>query len=387
MRAVTFTGNNQIRLLHCGAEFFPELEAACDAAVSEIYLETYIFAADPTGERVKASLMRAAGRGVRVHVTTDWLGTGRARCAALDAEFAAAGVRHRAFNPWFSLGVARMHRKICVVDRKLAFLGGLNINDDMIADDDSGMPLPFPRWDFAIGISGPLVAAIHLEAAIQWAGMGNLGLRSRWENFRQTRGTRLEAATAPAIAGLVVRDNLRNRRTIQRAYMQALGHARTSAWLANPYFAPGRRTRNALSSAARRGVEVTLLLGVGQFRMQDAVTRSYYPKLLKSGVKIVEYHKTQLHGKVAVVDDEWATVGSANYDGLSLFINHEANAVIRDAEFVRALKEHILDGVADGVPVRRDEFANIPWYKRAWYGAAFLLYKSIMRVITWGKYS
>ena len=387
MRAVTFTGNNQIGLLHCGAEFFPELEAACDAAVSEIFLETYIFAADATGERIKAALKRAAARGVRVHVTTDWLGTGRLRCAALDTEFAAAGVQHRAFNPWFSQGVARMHRKICVVDRKLAFLGGLNINDDMIADDDSGFPLPFPRWDFAIRIRGPLVAAIHFEAAIQWAAMGNLGLRSRWENLRQTRGTRVEGGLVPAIVGLVVRDNLRNRHTIQRAYMQALGQAKTSAWLANPYFAPGRRMRNALSSAARRGVEVTLLLGVGQFRIQDAVARSYYPKLLRSGVKIVEYTKTQLHGKVAVVDDEWATVGSSNYDGFSLFLNHEANAVIRDAEFARALKEHILNGVADGVPVRYDELARIPWHKRAWYGAAFFLYRSIMRMITWGRYS
>ena len=153
-------------------------------------------------------------------------------------------------------------------------------------------------------------------------------------------------------------------------------------------FRPGPQdARRAVPRPPGAACEVTLLLGVGQFRMQDAVARSYYPKLLKSGVKIVEYHKTQLHGKVAVVDDEWATVGSSNYDGLSLFINQEANAVIRDAEFVRALKEHILDGVADGVPVRHDDFANIPWYKRAWYGAAFLLYRSIMRVITWGKYS
>jgi len=387
MDAVVYSGNNRIRLLHCGAEFFPELEAACDAARFEILLETYIFAADDTGARVKAALIRAAQRGVRVHVTTDWLGSGRKRCAELDEKFVAAGVQHRTFNPWFMNGVARMHRKICVVDGELAFLGGLNLNDDMLADDDSGTPLPYPRWDFAIAIRGPLVRAIHREALHQWMTLTGLNILARWENFRQTRDFKPEWSSEPAIAALIVRDNLRNRRAIQRDIMRALGHARSSAWIANPYFAPGRRMRNALSSAARRGVDVTLLLGVGQFMMQDAVTRSYYPKLLRSGVKIFEYRKTQLHGKVAVVDEHWSTVGSSNYDGFSLFINHEANVVVKDREFTLDLKEHIANGIADGEEVRLEEFINMPWHTRAWHGIAFLIYRGIMRVITLGRFS
>ncbi|MDB5842667.1 MAG: cardiolipin synthase [Herminiimonas sp.] len=387
MRSVTFTGSNQITLLHCGAEFFPELEAACDAAISEIYLETYIFAADKTSERILAALARAAARGVRVYVITDWIGTGRVQSKLLHNILSANGVRHRSFNPWFRRGVARTHRKICVVDRKLAFLGGLNINDDLISDDDSADPLPAPRWDFAIGITGPLVAAIHREVTMQWARLGTLDLKSRWDRFRHARGVHIEAANKPAIAGLVVRDNLRNRRTIQRAYLYALGHARKSALLANPYFAPGRKMRDALASAAERGVDVTLLLGVGQFRIQDAVARSYYPKLLRSGVKIVEYRKTQLHGKVAVVDDDWATVGSSNYDGFSLFVNQEANVVVKDARFARALRQHIRHGVAEGVVIGYEEFANTAWYRRAWYALAFYIYRGLMRVITLGKYT
>jgi cardiolipin synthase len=185
----------------------------------------------------------------------------------------------------------------------------------------------------------------------------------------------------------VVRDNLRNRRTIQRAYLQALGRARETAWLANPYFAPGRKMRDALCRAAERGVDVTLLLGVGQFRIQDAVARSYYPKLLKHGVRIFEYQKTQLHGKVAVVDDEWSTVGSSNYDGLSLFVNQEANIVVRDTGFARALRDHIRSGVKEAVSIHPEEFGSTPWYKRAWYGAAFLLYRGVMLLITMGKYT
>jgi cardiolipin synthase A/B len=130
-----------------------------------------------------------------------------------------------------------------------------------------------------------------------------------------------------------------------------------------------------------------LLLGVGQFRMQDAVAHSFYPKLLRAGVRIVEYRRTQLHGKVAVIDDDWATVGSSNYDGLSLFVNQEANVVVKDAAFAGALREHIARGIADGVAIDPHDFASIPWYRRLWYGSAYLIYKSLMSVISSGKYA
>ena len=387
MRTVSYSANNQLTLLHCGAEFFPELEAACDNAVSEIYLETYIFADDDTARRIEQALIRAAARGVRVYVITDWTGSGRRNSNRLKARLQAGGVRHRSFNPWFRRGVARTHRKMCVIDRKLAFLGGLNINDDLISDDDSAKPLPAPRWDFGVRITGPLVMAIHEEIATQWARLGMLDLKSRLERMRKLRTTHVENVNAPAFAALVVRDNLRNRRTIQRTYLQALGQAHKSAWLANPYFAPGRKMRDALCRAAERGVDVTLLLGVGQFMIQDAVARSFYPKLLEHGVKIYEYQKTQLHGKVAVVDDAWATVGSSNYDGFSLFVNQEANIVVKDSSFAHALREHIRHGVNDAVRIHAEAFRNTPWHKRAWYGTAFLLYRAMLRVITMGKYT
>lgn len=385
MRSLKFTASNDLRLLFRGAEFFPALIAAIEGAQAEIFLETYIFADDETGNAVKAALIRAAQRGVMVKVTVDWLGTERIQCNALEKEFRATHVHLRVFNPWFERGIARMHRKICVIDRKLAFLGGLNINDDFHADDNEKVILPAPRWDFAVRIAGPLVREIYLEVEMQWAKLSSLGLRTRWELYREKRKTPT-VSDGPAFAALVVRDNLRHRRMIQRAYLKALGNARKSVMLANPYFAPGRKLRDALASAAARGVEVTLLLGVGQFRSQDAVAHSFYPKLLKSGVRIVEYRKTQLHGKVAVVDDDWATVGSSNYDGFSLFVNHEANVVVRDAAFTSALREKIEQGVAEGEPVNADDFAHIPWYRHVWYEAAYLLYKNILRVITLGRY-
>ncbi|AMO98560.1 phospholipase D family protein [Collimonas arenae] len=381
MRPVSFSASNHITLLHSGAAFFPALIAAIDAARFEIYLETYIFAADETAAQVQLALERAAQRGVKVRVITDWLGTGRQRSLTLSQEFQAAAVMHRAFNPWFRRGVARMHRKMCVVDRQTGFVGGLNIIDDMVSDDDRRLPLPAPRWDFAISIGGPLVTVIHVELEAQWLRIGEMKLLERFQQFKRSRISTAGATQGAALAGLVLRDNLRNRRTIQRAYLQALGRARQSALLTSPYFAPGRKLRRALEMAAKRGVEVTLLLGVGHYRLQDAVSHSYYPKLLKAGVRIVEYRKTALHAKVAVVDDNWATVGSSNFDGLSLLVNQEANVVINDAEFSRTLRRQIEEGIADGVEVEAKAFANLSWFSRARYGTAFFLYRMLMRII------
>jgi cardiolipin synthase len=386
MRSVSFTAGNQITLLHSGAEFFPALIAAIDAAQTEVYLETYIFAEDETGEQVKTALMCAARRGVRVNVITDWVGTGHRRSLSLRAQFHAAYVNHRIFNAWFQRGITCTHRKICVIDRQVAFLGGLNINHDMVSDDDRNTPLPAPRWDFAVRIVGPLVWRIHEEVEAQWKLLGGLNLRYRWEKLRGVWWPRSTSSTRPIVAALVVRDNLRNRRTIQKAYLKALGTARKSAMLATPYFAPGRKLRKGLAEAARRGVQVTLLIGVGQFRIQDAVAHSIYPKLLRAGVRIVEYRKTQLHGKVAVVDEDWATVGSSNWDGLSLLINQEANVVIRDADFTQQLREHIERGIADGVEVKPEVYLNVAWYERLWYGAASIFYRSVLRVLAFGKY-
>ncbi len=384
----SYSHGNHLSLLHRGAEFFPALIAACDAARDEIFVETYIFASDPTGERVKAALLRAAARGVAVHVLVDWLGTGRADTAWLRAELAPAGVRFAAFNPWFRRGVARSHRKIVVVDRRLAFLGGLNINDDLLSDDDDRMPLPAPRWDFAVSIAGPLVDAIHVEVTAQWQRLGPRPLRARIENLRDymVRARPLRAVQVYE-AALVVRDNLRNRRAIQSALLQALGRADRSALLVTPYFAPGRKLRKAMLIAAQRGIEVTLLIGVGQFVMQDAVAQSFYPRLVGAGVHIVEYRRTQLHGKVAVIDDDWATVGSSNFDGLSLFVNHEANIIVRDREFATALRDYVLRGVADGVAVSAADVARLSWPRRAWNRFAYGLYRAVLQVLTLGSYT
>lgn len=382
-----------MQLLYCGAEYFSTLLQEIDLARQEIYLETYIFASDDTGKQVQHALVRAVARGVKVRVIIDWVGSGDRQADVLAAQLSAAGVDCRCFNPWFKRGLARTHRKIATIDQRIALLGGLNIIDDLVSDDGSGERLEFPRWDFAVAVRGRLVQQIHADAVTQWLRVGHLDLKQRLQLLRDQHQQHRQALNHksaqndPVVAAYVVRDNLRNRATIQRAYLHALGNAKQSAILANPYFAPGRKFRRALIEAASRGIDVTLLLGVGQFRLQDAVAHAFYPKLLKHGVKIVEYRKTQLHGKVAVIDDTWATVGSSNMDGLSLFMNHEANVIIKDHAFVQNLRQHLALGIADGVPIALNEVDHHPWYKRLWYGTAYLLYRVVMRIVTLGAYS
>ena len=384
MRAVNLVAHNDVTLLESGVELFPAMLAAIDGAQYEIYFETYIFADDATGRSVEDALIRAGRRGVRVRVVTDWFGTGHKQCERLAISFAAAGVRFRAFNAWFKRGVARTHRKVTVVDREVGFVGGININDDWYCDYDASRKLPAPRWDFAAEVRGPLVATIHYEMQAQWARVGRLGLMKRIGLFREMRRVPVPEGDKPMLAAFIVRDSLRNRHTIQRAYLQAIGRAKKSVLLVNPYFAPGHKFRKALAVAGQRGVQVKLLIGVGEFKLQDMVARSFYPKLLAAGVQVYEYRKTQLHAKVAVIDDDWSTVGSSNCDGLSLFLNQEANIVVKDTQFATQMREHIVRGIADGVPVCREEFANVSWVKRAGYGIAYFFYRLVMRIFAIG---
>lgn len=379
-RAITYTEGNHITLLHSGADFFPALIRAIDDAQLEIYLETYIFSIDITANLVHDALCRAAQRGVRVQVLADWLGTGNQRSRQLAHSFALAGVQFRSFNPWFLRGFPRTHRKLFVADRKTAIIGGININHDLFAEGQNRHLLTSPRWDFAAAVQGPLVDAIYRLMSEQWEKTGTMKLRRRLELLLPKK-ERSHVPHLPIVAGLAPRDNLLHRRTIQKAYLHALGNARKSVLIATPYFAPGHKFRNALINAAKRGVPVTLLIGCGDFTLQDAVAHSYYPKLLKHGVQIFEYRASQLHAKVASIDGDWATIGSCNCDGLSLLINQEANILIRDHQFSTDLAAAIQGGIQQSVQIEWSDYENMVWHRKFWYGCAFFIYSALIRFI------
>ena len=357
------TGHS-LDLLEGSRAFFPAVVAAMDAAQYTVRLETYIFDCTGAGAEVAEALLRAAGRGVQTCVVVDGLGTG-----TLPEEWrtrlAAAGVQWRVYSPVNLLALLlptrwrRLHRKLCVVDGAVAFCGGINILDDF--HDPNFGALEAPRFDFAVRISGPIVGHIDTTMQVLWR---------RLQAVRDLRQHKLQeavqvllsaksrsipapetiAADAPSTsAALVLRDNLRSRTRIERAYLRAIAGARHEIIIANAYFVPGFRLRQALVAAAERGVRVQLLLqGKYEYFMQYYAARPVYGVLLGAGVEIHEYAPSFLHAKVAVVDGHWATVGSSNLDPLSLLLAREANVVVDDAAFATTLRERLLQAMEEG---------------------------------------
>ena len=378
-----FSHDNDLTLLYLGENYFAALVAAIDGATRNVALETYIFEADEAGQRVSAALQRAAQRGVEVRVIIDGVGTG-GRLPFL-SDWRESGVSYRIYNPrlFGKFGFSRTHRKLAIVDHAVAFVGGINIIDDDNAGD--GTRMSEPRWDFAVQCSGPLVAEISIAFHFQWLRLAPGYLGTPFRHRRHGQRGRLHAPYAGQ-AAFVARDNLHNRRAVEKAYLMALGRARHEVWLANPYFVPGRRLRRALTQAASRGVAVHVLIGRNEFRLLDTAVPWLYAKMLDAGVRIGEYDVRQLHGKVAVVDDVWATVGSSNLDALSLFLNHEANVVVLDDPMVIELRDHIRQAFAEARLIDAGRYGKRSRWRRLRQWAAYRLYRLVMKALTHGKY-
>lgn len=334
-----FTGGNQVTLLRNGTEYFPALEQAIDAATQEIQLQSYIFEADAIGQRIANALKRAVQRGVQVCVLLDGFGCNETPREFFD-ELRQSGVYLLIYRPKISPWslkrnrLRRLHRKVAVVDGNTAFVGGINIIDDM--NTPSHVP---PRVDYAVQLHGPLVTIINNSSRRFWR-------KIAWRNLYLNKPT-LPAFKVPSAAGVmkaafVVRDNTRHRGDIETAYLKAIDAAQHEIIIANAYFLPGIRFRHALSKAAQRGVRVVLLLQARvEFWLPNHATKALYGSLLDAGIEIHEYTASQMHSKVAVIDRHWLTVGSSNIDPFSLWLAHEANVVVDDADFAAELRADI----------------------------------------------
>ncbi len=370
MRLPPLQDGHNVRLLQGGQDFFPALVQAIDESRHEVRLETYIFNVDESGQGVADALARAAARGVAVRMVIDGAGTPDLP-PALTAQLDQAGVQWRIYSRLAGLGWMvptrwrRLHRKLCVVDGAIAFCGGINVLDDFY--DPNHGALKSPRFDFAVRVTGPLVHDVAQSMTqFWWRLKAATDARERdfpaaWAALQSAvrlslaQGDRAEilaggSIAAPAVAtpghtakaALLLRDNLRRRTQIERAYRKAIGEARSEIIIASAYFVPGGRLRRALIHAARRGVSVRLLLqGRYEYFMQFHAARPVFGALLAAGIEIHEYAPSFLHAKVAVIDNLWATVGSSNLDPLSLLLAREANVVVLDAAFARDLRQRL----------------------------------------------
>ena len=365
MSHVHHVSGNELTLLQNGAAFFPQLCADIDAAKHSVYLETYIFAADETGEMVARALQRAAMRGVTVRLLLDGFGSSDLPGSFVD-ELLKVGVEVRWFRREISpftlrrdrmRRLRRMHRKMAAMDSRIAFVGGINIINDVPARLD----FEAPRLDYSVRIQGELAGEVqsamqHLWEMVSWATFRKRVKEQGW------RLHRVKPHPASDVQ-LVLRDNVRHRRDIERAYIKAIAGARHEVIVANAYFLPKPLFIRALVHAARRGVRVALVLqGKVEYRLQHYATLALYGRLLRAGVEIYEYHASFLHAKVAVVDGEWLTVGSFNIDPFSLLLAREANLVVRDKGFAEELRTSLRHAIErDG---RRVELAPANLFTR-----------------------
>ena len=385
----TLTGGNAVQLHAGGDELFPAMRAAISRARTQVWMATYIFHDDDASRAMAAALAEAARRGVTVQLVVDGFGA-KATLAQVRGWLEPAGVQVAVFRPidrWWRLlhpgQLRRLHQKLCVVDGEVAFVGGINVIDDR-NDLNHGWS-DTPRLDFAVEVRGPMVESVEQTARAIWT---RAALGADWrdelasmarsaEPIRRARRMfdRLmilpagspesgHEAEPPMRAVFLVRDNLRQRRSIEHAYVEAIESARERIGIICPYFYPGRVFRSALRDAAQRGVKVRLLLqGKADYRFAALAAQVLYDELLTSGVRVFEYTPAFLHAKVAIVDSDWATVGSSNIDPLSLLLNLEANVVVQDVGFAGNLALRFESALAASREITR------PAVGRGWWAA------------------
>jgi len=375
-----FLPGNRLTLLNSGDAYFPALLAAIDAAEIEIYLESYIFANDEVGHAVASALCRAADRGVQVNVTVDGFGAHNFKIDFF-SRLTVAGVRAMFYRPEigrFHLRrhrLRRLHRKLVVIDARVAFVGGINIIDDNNAPFDMR-----PHYDYAVRVEGPVLHPIHHAARRMWETVS-------WVNFK--RRFRLAPVAAPVCeaagtqsAAFLIRDNIRHRNDILHAYIDAIDNARHEILIANAYFLPGIRFGRALYAAAQRGVRITVLLqGKSDHQLFRYATQTLYAATLAAGVRIFEYEKSFMHAKVAVIDGEWATVGSSNIDPFSLLLAKEANLVVRDTAFASELEASLKGAMASGArELLAEELLRQPIHSRFLRWLAYGLVRAMVGI-------
>ncbi len=390
-----FVCADSITLLVDGSQTLSQMLEAIDQAATTVDLETYIIAADHTGQKFLESMCQAVGRGVNVRLLYDYAGSMWLPNSFVN-KLADVGVDVRVFHPvaitrptWASN--RRDHRKLLVVDEKTTFTGGLNISDDHAALTDGGK-----GWrDTHVRIEGQDAARAAMgsfeyawQKAIPWQQTRNKGtiLKAGIRRLRHpvsmqklfSRQTTHPVYPQDAIAvQLLGNREFKLRKRIHNAYLHAIDHANHYILIENAYFIPTIDIRLALSRAVRRGVRVAVILARdSDVPLAAYASRHLYTGLLKAGIRIFEWPTAMMHAKTAVIDDAWAIVGSYNFDHRSLFYNLESAVLVADPAFAKKLREQTVADVVQCTEITLDQhrqrkphhklLETMAYFLRAW---------------------
>ena len=355
----TFFHGTSVELFMHGGDFFPAMLREFSSATNHICLEFYIIRNDQSGALFADALIAAAGRGVSVFLVYDYIGCLETPSAYF-LRLENAGVRCLPFNrPPFTRGLSwfdrRNHRKFAVVDGSSAFLGGINIGDEY-----SGYGESAARWrDMGVRLEGPVVGELLRIFSDTWAGEGR--------SLPPLPPVPRISSGQPGNAEIMVVSGgpHHSRSLIRSSFRMAIGGASKSVKIITPYFVPGPLIVRSMLKAAKRGVLVQLLLpAISDVPIVKVAGRAYLSALLKGGIEIYEREGTMLHAKAMLIDDCWATIGSANLDQRSFHRNYEVNIIIDSPDFGEQLNGMFAEEMEKCRRVTLREHEERTWFER-----------------------
>jgi cardiolipin synthase len=362
------TAGNRLTFYHAGEPAYCAMLDAIAAARHHVHLEFFIFRPDESGRRFVDALTAAARRGVEVRFLYDSFGSFSMSARKL-RELSRAGGKVAAFlpllNPLYRLRInLRNHRKILVVDGRTAFTGGLNIGDEYLGKDPK---LGYWR-DTHFRVEGPAVESLQRVFLEDW----------HFATEEMTRGPEYYPPNmeqpGKSLVQVVHSGPDTEYKVIRETYFAGILRGRKRVWIASPYYVPDPGLRDALTLAGRAGVDVRFL---GLFRpdwwVPFLAARYYWAELLDAGVKVYQYTRGMMHSKYVLVDGEWASVGTANADNRSLYLNYEVNCLIYDPAAVEELEQHYLKDLESSVRIDPAVFATRPFASRLAENAARLM--------------
>jgi cardiolipin synthase len=330
----SFYSSKNIALVHSGEDYFSRLERIILESKSEIHLQTYILDFDKTGKKIIEALKKAAAKNVKIYILLDGFGSFSFPEKAIE-DLNKIGVDIRLFSPFFSANSLyigrRLHHKLVVADSKIAMIGGINI-----ADKYHGTEKTAPWLDYAVEINDENIAKPLQELC-----------RDIYFKKRIIRRKKIEATFEnDSINSISVLQNdwLKRKNEVFKAYTNKINSAEKEIVILSSYFLPGKKLINALKKASQKGVKVKLILsGISDVPMARRASCHLYSKLLRQNIELYEWKKTILHGKIAVIDSNWTTIGSFNLNNLSSFASIEMNVAINSEEFAKDYLIHLND--------------------------------------------
>ncbi|HEY4618016.1 MAG TPA: phospholipase D-like domain-containing protein [Flavobacterium sp.] len=329
--------SESVELVHSGADYFSRLEHIIQDAKYEIHLQFYIFRNDSTGNKILEELKKAASRRVKIYILLDGFGS-YSFSKEVIVDLKNLGINFRLFSPFFSANSfyigRRLHHKVVVADARVILIGGINI-----ANKYHGTASKKPWLDYSVQVND-----LKIAKALQ------LLCRDLFFKKRYLFKKKLESVfntQEETIVGIIQNDWLKRKNEIYDAYINSFNSAQKEIIIVGSYFLPGRRMNNALKKAARNKVKIKLILsGVSDIPLSRRATYHIYSTLLENNIELYEWNKNVLHGKAAVVDDYWCTIGSFNLNNLSTYGSLEMNVEIKSPAFSGAYSTHLKDVIA-----------------------------------------